>query len=77
MPMSDSDSKSHFDQVVDDVLRTGVPVEFERGGRRLQIAAVAPPGKLSRLIARPDVIVGDLEDLVQIDWFKERHADLS
>ena len=76
MPMSDTDLKSHFDQVIDDVLRTGVPVEFERAGQRLQIAAVSPTSKLSRLVARPEVIVGDPDDLVHMDWSKECHVDL-
>lgn len=76
MPMSDAEVKSQFDQVIDDVLRTGVPVEFECSGRRLQIAPVASPGKLDRLVARPDVIVGDPEDLVHWDWSQECHVDL-
>jgi len=41
--MSDADLKSHFDQVIDDILRTGMPVGFEFGGQRLQIAAAAKP----------------------------------
>jgi len=76
MPMSDAELRSQFDQVIDNVLRTGEPVEFECGGRRLQIAPVPSPSKLDRLVARPDVIVGDPEDLVHMDWSKECHVDL-
>lgn len=76
MPISDAELRSQFDQVIDDVLRTGVPVEFECNGRRLQIAPAPPASKLDRLVARPDVIVGDPEDLVHMDWSKECHVDL-
>lgn len=76
MAMTDAELKSNFDQVIDDVLRTGTPAEFERGGRRLQITPVQPSGKLSRLVPHPGVIVGDPDDLVHMDWSTECHADL-
>ena len=65
--MSDTELRAHFDEVIDDLLRTGVPVEFERGGRRLQIAPVPSPSRLQRLVTRSDAIVGDPKDLVHVD----------
>ena len=76
MPLSATEVKSDFDRIVKEVLRSGVPVEFQCGAQRLQIAPVPARGKLARLVARPGVIVGDPEDLVHMDWSKECHVDL-
>ena len=34
-----------------------------------------PPSKLDRLISRPDAIVGDPDDLVEMDWTHEWNPD--
>lgn len=74
--MTDVELMASFDRVIDEVLRTGQPVEFEREGKRLQIVPLESASKLSRLISRPETIVGDPEDLVHVDWSKECHVDL-
>jgi hypothetical protein len=58
--------------ILDGVLETGVPVEIVRNGRRLRIVAddANPPSKLARLKQR-DVIVGDPDDLVHLEWSAE------
>jgi prevent-host-death family protein len=58
-------------QVLDKVLDTGEPVEIVRRGRRLRIIAVTEPAAMDTLPERPDFIVGDPEDLVQLDWSGE------
>jgi hypothetical protein len=59
--------------VLDAVLETGVPAEIRRKGRLLRIVAVdESPNRLARLQnlpARPDLIIGDPEDLVDVDWY--------
>lgn len=62
-------------RVLDQVLDTGVPVEIERHGRRLQIAQVRRRGrrvtkKLDRLKPRP-VLRCTPDELVHIDWSRE------
>ncbi len=57
-------------QLLDDVLETGAPLEVERGGRRLRIIRVETTSKLDRLIRR-DIVTGDPEDLVHMDWSTE------
>jgi hypothetical protein len=57
--------------VLDQVLATGEPVEIERNGRRLRIVADAPPSRLDRLVKRSEVVVGDPDDLVHLDWSDE------
>lgn len=54
-------------RVLDQVLDTGLPVEIERRGRILWIAADRPSSKLDRLVER-DSIVGDPEGIVHVDW---------
>lgn len=58
-------------RVLDHVLATGEPVEIERNGRRLRIVADEPPSRMSRLVRRDDVVTGDSDDLVQLDWSGE------
>jgi hypothetical protein len=58
-------------RLLDQVLRSGVPLDIDRGGRRLRIVPVDAPPKTSRLTPHPDAIVGDPEDLVHVDWSPE------
>lgn len=55
-------------QVLDGVLATGVPAVIERRGRTLRIIPGKPVNRLDSLVARPDFIKGDPEDLVHLDW---------
>lgn len=52
-----------------------MPLEIDRNGRRLRIVAEAPPSKLDRLVAHPDFVVGDSDDLVEMDWSQYWSAD--
>jgi hypothetical protein len=58
-------------RVLDGVLETGVPAVVQRRGRTLRIVPGKPVGRLDRLVARPDFIKGDPEDLVRLDWSHE------
>jgi hypothetical protein len=55
--------------------RTGEPIEIDRGGKKLLIVPKEKLAKLKNLIRR-DVIVGDPEDLVHLDWSTEWRGDL-
>ena len=55
-------------KLLDEVLSTGVPIEINKGGRKLRIVPVGKPDKLQNIISRPDVIKGDPNDLVDIHW---------
>jgi prevent-host-death family protein len=59
--------------ILDSVVDTGVPVEIERKGRLLRIVAEQPGTKWDRLTAH-QVVVGDPDDLVHIDWSSEWHG---
>lgn len=68
MGITASKLRENVYRILDDVLATGVPVEIERNGRVLRIMAVDGPSTADRLVRRPDVVVGDSEDFVHLDW---------
>ena len=57
--------------IIDQVLATGEPVDIERNGRTLRLQVVGSGSRLANLVRRPDVIVGDPDDLVELDWSHE------
>jgi sugar-specific transcriptional regulator TrmB len=67
-----SELRSQIYKVLDQVLETGVPVEIMRKGRKILISPADEDGtKLSRLIRRDDVIEGDSDSIVHMDWSTE------
>lgn len=62
--------------LLDEVLATGIPLEINRGGKRLRILPVEEPDKFKNLVHRPGVIIGDPEELVTIDGEGEIELDL-
>lgn len=59
-------------RILDEALATGNSVEIERKGRRLRIVPdEPPPSRLAAMETRPDLIIGDPDDLVHIDWSGE------
>lgn len=63
-------------KLLDEVLRTGIPIEVNKGGKTLRIVPAEPSSKLQNLISRPDVINGNPEDIVNITWEREVNLDL-
>lgn len=70
MRVTASKLRSDIYNILDETLKTGIPVEVVRNGRVLKIVPETKPDKLSRLKKR-DYIVGDPEDLIHIDWLSE------
>ncbi len=68
--------RSNIYNLLDEVLRTGIPIEINKGNRKLRIVPVRKTDKLQNLISRPNVIKGDPNDLVDISWEKEVSLDL-
>jgi prevent-host-death family protein len=68
--------RSNIYQLLDEVLKTGVPLEIKKGNKKLRIVPVEKGDKLERLNPRPEAIVGDPEDLVTIRWENEVNLDL-
>jgi len=59
---------NNIDELLEGVLTTGVPLEIRMGGRKLRIVPVGAVDKLQNLTRRPNVISGDPDDLVDIQW---------
>jgi hypothetical protein len=62
--------------LLDKVVKTGVPVEIERKGKRLLIIPAEKRRNLDCLKEHPDFIVGNPDDLVHIDWSAELKPQL-
>ena len=71
MKLSLTKARADLYKIVDRVLETGVPVEIERGGRKIRIVPVKPKSKLDNLVKRPGTIVGNPEEIVHLDWSGE------
>jgi hypothetical protein len=63
-------------KLLDEILETGIPLEVDKGGRKLRIMPVLEGNKLQTLPTRPGVIVGDPDDLVDLSWEDEVQLDL-
>lgn len=65
-----TDLRAHLYEVLDHVAKTGKPVEIVRNGVELCIIRKAPPALPKRRARRhlPDLIVGDPDDLIHMEW---------
>jgi prevent-host-death family protein len=70
MRVTASKLRADIYNILDETLKTGVPVEVVRKGRILRIVPEKKRLKLSKLKKR-NYIVGDPEDLVHMDWLHE------
>ena len=70
MAIKASALRENIYRLLDEVLETGVPIEIERRGKILRIAATEPRSKLDNLRPRPYLLT-DPEELVHLDWSEE------
>ena len=68
--------RANIYKLLEEVLKTGVPLEIKKGNKRLRIVPVEKADKFQNLIARPEVIAGDPEELAELSWENEVHLDL-
>lgn len=68
--------RSDIYNLLDEVLKTGLPIEIKKGDKKLRIIPVDEASKLENLINRPGVIEGNPDDLVDIEWTDEVNLDL-
>jgi len=68
--------RGNIHNLLDEVLNTGIPIEIDKGGKKLKIMPLDKANKLQNLISRPDVIKGNPDDLIDIRWEKEVSLDL-
>jgi prevent-host-death family protein len=70
MKVTASKLRADIYNILDETLKTGVPVEVVRKGRILKIVPETKPDRLSRLKKRA-YFVGNSDDVLSIDWLKE------
>ena len=63
--------RANIYRLLDQLLDSGVPLEINRRGQTIRISVEPPRGKLERLEPHPEVIKGDPEELVHLDWSSE------
>ncbi len=68
--------RSNIYNLLDEVLNTGIPIEVNKGGKKLRIVPVGKINKLQNLVSRPHVIHGNPNNLVDISWEEEVSLDL-
>lgn len=68
--------RSNIYNLLDEVLNTGIPIEINKGGKKLRIVPVGKTNKLLNLVSRPHVIQGNPNDIVGISWEEEVDLDL-
>lgn len=68
MAISASQLRQDVYRLLDQVLRTGVPLEVERKGQLLRITPADAGSRLERLPVVDDLVTGDPADLASVDW---------
>jgi len=74
--ISVTELRGNIYKLLDEVLNTGIPIEVNRGGKKLKILPAEKVDKLQNLVSRPNVIKGNPDDLVNISWEREVNVDL-
>jgi hypothetical protein len=70
MPITASKLRENVYRILDEAIETGKPVEVLRKG---VVLSIVPPKRVSKLdnLKKRTGFVGDLDDIVSIDWSKE------
>lgn len=63
--------RANLFKLLDRVIKQGEVIEIERGGQLLRLSLAKPANKLANLVARPNFVKGDPDDLVHMDWSNE------
>ncbi|CAN5617241.1 hypothetical protein BH11ACT8_BH11ACT8_31240 [soil metagenome] len=74
-PVTPSQLRADIYRLIDQVLETGEPLVIDRRGQRLRLVPETTGSKLSRLRPLTDLVVGDPDDLVDVDWSGEWDPD--
>jgi len=71
MPITASKLRENVYRILDEAIETGKPVEVVRKGTVLTIVPPKRVSKLDNLTKRKNLFVGDVEDIIGMDWSKE------
>lgn len=71
MTVNPTELRQNLYQLLDRVIETGEPLLVRRGAHTVAIALVADGEPLVAPALREDLVVGDPDDLVHVDWSRE------
>ncbi|HEX3745242.1 MAG TPA: hypothetical protein VHW09_14965 [Bryobacteraceae bacterium] len=71
MAITASKLRENVYRILDEAIETGKSVEVVRKGVTLTIVPPKRIDKLANLKKRPGIFVGDVEDIIGMDWSKE------
>lgn len=66
--MNPTELRRNLYQVLDEVLRTGQPIDVERKGRLIRLEPIVSQDRLAGLKPHGDAVAGDPYDLDEISW---------
>ena len=72
MSLSLTEFRANLYKILDQVIKTGVPIEVERKGVKIRLVPETVKTKLERLVKHPGTIKGDPDSLVHIDWLSDK-----
>mgnify|MGYP003980195719 CR=1 FL=1 len=75
MPITATDLRQNLYKILDEIIRSGNPVEIKRKGSLLKIIP-EKNAKVFDLLEDHNVIVGDPEDIVHLDWSTNWSEDI-
>ena len=71
MPLTLSEVRDNLSRLLDEVIKTGKPIELVHHGHMLKIVPCKSKSKLNYLTKHHGAINGSLEDLIHFDWLNE------
>ena len=71
MGITASQLRADVYKLIDHVIESGEVLEIERKGVTVHLSLPERMNRLDRLTGIPDLIIGDPDDLVDIDWSSE------
>jgi prevent-host-death family protein len=69
--LSLTEFRANLYKIVDQAIKTGIPVELERRGVKIKLVPEKQTKKLDRLVKHKGVIKGDPDSFVHMDWSSE------
>jgi len=71
VPITASQLRDNVCRILDEVIETGKPASIRYKGVILTIERPKQVTRLAKLKKRPGIFVGDVEDVIHIDWMEE------
>ncbi len=68
MEVHPSELRKSIYNLLDQIIKTGIPLEIKREGHKLKIAPSRPYSKSANFKLNLGCIIGDPEELIDINW---------